>query len=186
MIVGYARCSTAGQSYEGQIEQLRAAGCERIFAEKESGARSDRPELAKAIASLQPGDVFVVCRLDRLARSTLDLLVTIDRIVKAGASFRSLGDAWCDTTSPHGKLMLAVLGGMAEFERALILSRTKAGRERAMADGVRFGPKPRLTPYQIAEAQRRREAGESPTAIGRVFNVSRQTITRATTETINA
>jgi len=118
---------------------LQAVGCGRIFAEKLSGACSDRPQLAKALAALAAGDCFVVCKLDRLARSTRDLLNTLDAIGKAGASFRSLSDQWADTTTAHGRLMLTVLGGLAEFERHLILTRTAEGRTRAQANGIRFG-----------------------------------------------
>ena len=132
------------------------AGCARIFAEKISGAYSDRPQLAKALSALSAGDCLVVCKLDRLARSTRDLLNTLATISERGASFKSLSDSWADTTTPHGRLMVTVLGGLAEFERHLILSRTAEGRTRAQANGVRFGRKPSLTPYQRAEALRRR------------------------------
>src|SRR5262249_6170717 len=125
--IGYARVSTDGQSLQSQTEALHGAGCARIFAEKISGAYSDRPQLAKAIAALGEGDTLVVCKLDRLARSTRDLLNTLDAIGKAGATFRSLGDSWADTTTPAGKLMLTVLGGLAEYERHLILTRTAEG-----------------------------------------------------------
>jgi DNA invertase Pin-like site-specific DNA recombinase len=121
MIRGYARCSTRDQSYEGQIEALRAAGAEQIYAEKESGAKSDRAELARAIADLQPADVLMVKCIDRLARSTLDLLTLIERVSKAGAGFRSLQEAWLDTSSPSGMMILTVLGGVAQFERSIIL-----------------------------------------------------------------
>jgi DNA invertase Pin-like site-specific DNA recombinase len=178
MIIGYARVSTDGQTLEGQQAALRSAGCERIYAEKESGAKSNRAQLAKAIAALAAGDTLIVTKLDRLARSTRDLLNTLDAIGKAGASFRSLADQWADTTTPHGRLMLTVLGGLAEFERHLILTRTSEGRTRAQANGVRFGRKPVLTPYQRAEALRRRAAGETLTEIARSFNVSHTTIAR--------
>jgi DNA invertase Pin-like site-specific DNA recombinase len=103
---------------------LKDAGCEKVYAEKISGARSDRPQLGRMLKALGPGDTVVVTRLDRLARSTLDLLHTVDAISKAGAGFRSLADAWADSTTRHGKLMLTVLGGLAEFERSLIMART--------------------------------------------------------------
>jgi DNA invertase Pin-like site-specific DNA recombinase len=182
MIVGYARVSTDGQTLQAQTEALHTVGCAKIFAEKISGVYSDRPQLAKAIAALGEGDTLVVCKLDRLARSTRDLLNTLDTIAKAGASFRSLADPWCDTTTPHGKLMTTVLGGLAEFERHLILARTAEGRTRAQANGVRFGRKPTLTPFQRAEAQQRRNAGETLVSISRSFNVSHTTIARATTQ----
>jgi DNA invertase Pin-like site-specific DNA recombinase len=161
-----------------QTEALHACGCARIFAEKISGAYSDRPQLAKALAALGEGDTLVVCKLDRLARSTRDLLNTLDAIGKIGASFKSLSDQWGDTTTPAGKLMLTVLGGLAEYERHLILTRTAEGRTRAQANGIRFGRKPALTPYQRAEALRRRAAGETLTEIAQSFNVSHMTIAR--------
>jgi DNA invertase Pin-like site-specific DNA recombinase len=161
-----------------QMRADESAGCARIFAEKISGAYSDRPQLAKAIAALGEGDTLVVRKLDRLARSTRDLLNTLDAIGKAGATFRSLSDQWADTTTPHGRLMLTVLGGLAEFERHLILSRTAEGRTRAQANGVRFGRKPSLTPYQRAEALRRRAAGETLVEIAQLFGVSHMTIAR--------
>jgi DNA invertase Pin-like site-specific DNA recombinase len=176
--IGYARVSTDGQTLHAQTEALHACGCARIFEEKISGAYSDRPQLAKAIAALGAGDTLVVCKLDRLARSTRDLLNTLDTIGKAGATFKSLGDAWADTTTPAGKLMLTVLGGLAEYERHLILTRTAEGRTRAQANGVRFGRKPVLTPYQRAEALRRRAQGETLTEIAQSFNVSHMTIAR--------
>ena len=159
-IIGYARVSTDGQSLRSQTEALHQAGASRVYSEKLSGAYSDRPQLAKAIAALGQGDTLVVCKLDRLARSTRDLLNTLDTIGKAGATFRSLGDSWADTTTPAGKLMLTVLGGLAEYERHLILTRTAEGRTRAQANGVWFGRKPVLTAFQRAEALRRRAAGE--------------------------
>src|SRR6516165_6666840 len=124
---GYARVSTDGQSLQSQTQALQGVGCARIFAEKISGAYSDRPQLAKAIAALGQGDTLVVCKLDRLARSTRDLLNTLDAIGKAGATFKSLADGWADTTTPHGRLMLTVLGGLAEFERHLIITSTSEG-----------------------------------------------------------
>jgi pimeloyl-ACP methyl ester carboxylesterase len=128
IIIGYARVSTDGQSLESQQSALTAAGAERVFAEKVSGAVTDRKALARAIAELGPGDCLLVTRLDRLARSTRDLLNVLDAVAKAGAGFRSLADSWADTTTPHGRLMLTVLGGLAEFERSLILARTSEGR----------------------------------------------------------
>jgi DNA invertase Pin-like site-specific DNA recombinase len=114
--IGYARVSTDGQTLDAQQAALRDAGCERVFSEKESGARTDRRQLARAITALTEGDMLIVTKLDRLARSTRDLLNSLDAI--------SLGDPWADTTTPHGRLMLTVLGGLAEFERHLILART--------------------------------------------------------------
>src|SRR5690349_706570 len=131
MMYGYARVSTTDQDLSVQVQALEEAGCSKIFKEKASGAKTDRVELAKVINKLSAGDVLLVTRLDRLARSTLDLLKVLDQIAKVGAGFRSLADAWADTTTPHGRLMLTVLGGLAEFERSLILARTSEGRKRA-------------------------------------------------------
>jgi DNA invertase Pin-like site-specific DNA recombinase len=178
MIVGYARVSMDGQTLDAQEVALKAAGAGRVFAEKISGAVTDRKALVKALAALQAGDTLIVTRLDRLARSTRDLLNTLDAIGKADAGFRSLSDTWADTTTPHGRLLVTVLAGLAEFERALILARTGEGRVRAMARGVRFGRKPKLTPHQAAEAMERRKAGESLTDIARTYNVSHSTISR--------
>jgi DNA invertase Pin-like site-specific DNA recombinase len=179
MIYGYARVSTEGQDESGQVAQLRAAGCEKVFREKVTGARADRVQLRRVLAQLGKGDVLTVTRLDRLARSTRDLLNMLDTIAKAGAGFRSLADAWADTTTPHGRLMLTVLGGLAEFERELIRARTGEGRERAKARGVRLGRKPTLTLHQKREAIRRRDEGDETLAdIGRSYNVSGWTIGR--------
>jgi len=139
---GYARVSTDGQSLASQDARLHAAGCAKTYSEKISGARSDRLELAKLLRRLEPGDVLLVTRLDRLARSTKDLLNILDEIAKRGAGFKSLADSWADTTTAHGKLMITVLGGLAEFERSLKLARTSDGRARAKAKGVRFGRPP--------------------------------------------
>ena len=179
MIVGYARVSTDGQTLDAQQSALAAAGAEKVFADKVSGAVTDRKALTRAIAALDAGDVSLVTRrLDRLARSTRDLLNVLDAVAKAGVGFRSLADAWADTTTPHGRLMLTMLGGLAEFERSLILARTSEGRTRAKARGVRFGRKPALTAHQQAEALARRAAGEACTAIARSYAVSHSTISR--------
>jgi len=179
-IIGYARVSTDGQSLLSQTEALHLAGASKVYSEKQSEARIDWPQLAKAIAALAGGDCLVVCKLDRLARSTRDLLNTLATIGERGATFKSLADQWADTTTAHGRLMLTVLGGLAEFERHLILTRTAEGRTRAQANGVRFGRKPSLTAYQRAEALRKREAGETLTSIAQLFGVSHMTIARLT------
>jgi DNA invertase Pin-like site-specific DNA recombinase len=175
MIIGYARVSTDGQTLLAQQASLTAAGCARVFSEKVSGAKTDRAQLAKAIAALGNGDTLIVTKLDRLARSTRDLLNTLAAIAAASATFKSLGDPWCDTTTPHGRLMLTVLGGLAEFERHLILARTTEGRKRAQARGVRFG---RKTVHQRQEALARRTAGEALVDIARSYAVSHSTISR--------
>jgi DNA invertase Pin-like site-specific DNA recombinase len=177
-VVGYARVSTDGQSVDAQREALLAAGASKVFAETVSGVVTGRKELTKAIKALRPGDTLFVTRLDRLARSTRDLLNILEEISEAGATFRSLADAWADTTSAHGRLMLTVLGGLAQFERELIKSRTDEGRKRAMAKGVQFGRPVKLTPYQRREAIDRQAIGETLASIGKSFNVSHQSIMR--------
>jgi DNA invertase Pin-like site-specific DNA recombinase len=177
-VYGYARVSTRDQDLAGQVAELQAAGCGNIFREKASGAKTDRPELAKLIRRLDAGDVLVVTRLDRLARSTRDLLNILDAVVKAGAGFKSLKDTWADTTTPHGRLMLTVLGGLAEFERELIRARTDDGRKRAKARGVKFGRPTALTPHQRQEAIQRLANGEAQADVARSFNVSQPTISR--------
>ena len=178
MLVGYARVSTGSQSLEAQEAALRAAGAEKIFSEKVSGIITDRRQLGKAINALREGDVLLVTRLDRLARSTRDLLNVLATVSEKGAGFKSLADAMIDTTSPHGKLIVAVLGALAEFERSIILSRTSEGRKRAQERGIRFGRRPKLTPHQITEALARRANGKTLTEIGRSYNVSYSTISR--------
>ena len=178
MIYGYARVSTDGQSVEAQVRQLAKAGCSKVFRELASGAKADRTQLRKALDRLEAGDVLMVTRLDRLARSTRDLLNTLAAIAGKKAGFRSLGDAWADTTTAHGRLMLTVLGGLAEFERELIRARTGEGRARAVARGQRKGRPPKLTPHQRREAIRRREKGETLAEIGRSYDVSGATISR--------
>ena len=178
MIFGYARVSTDGQTLDSQLRQLKAAGCEKVFSEKISGARRERPQLDKLLKAIEEGDCVIVTRLDRLARSTRDLLNVLDAIAKAGAKFKSIADAWADTTTPHGKLMVTVLGGLAEFERELIQARTSEGRKRAIANGVRMGRKPKLSAFQRKEALKRRDAGEPYSLIGQAYGVSSATICR--------
>jgi DNA invertase Pin-like site-specific DNA recombinase len=179
VIYGYARVSTDGQSVEAQVRQLTKAGCKKVFREVASGAKTDRAQLRRLLDTLAPGDVVTVTRLDRLARSTRDLLNTLATITAKQAGFRSLGDTWADTITPHGRLMLTVLGGLAEFERELIRSRTTEGRERAKARGVKLGRKPKLTAHQQREAIKRRDGGgETVRGIVRTYNVSYSTISR--------
>jgi DNA invertase Pin-like site-specific DNA recombinase len=180
MIYGYARVSTDGQSVDAQVKQLRAAGAEKIYRETASGAKTDRAQLRRGLDQLAAGDMLMVTRLDRLARSTRDLLNTLASIADRRAGFRSLGDTWADTTTAHGRLMLTVLGGLAEFERELIRARTGEGRARAKARGVKMGRKPKLTQHQQREAARRRVAGEPVREIARSYNVSHSTISRLT------
>jgi DNA invertase Pin-like site-specific DNA recombinase len=179
MIYGYARVSSDGQSVAAQVKELRDAGAGKVFREKARGAQTDRLQLRRALEKLDTDDVFMVTRLDRLARSTRDLLNTLAAIGEKGARFRSLGDTWADTTTAHGRLILTVLGGLAEFEAHLIRSRTSEGRARAVANGVKLGRKPTLTPHQRQEAKRRVKARkESVGEIARSYNVSRWTISR--------
>ena len=178
MKYGYARVSTDGQSVDAQVRELTKAGCKKLFHEVASGAKTDRAQLRRALGQLAAGDVVTVTRLDRLARSTRDLLNTLATITDRKAGFRSLDDAWADTTTSHGRLMLTVLGGLAEFERDLIRSRTGEGRARAKARGVKMGRKPKLTPHQRAEAIRRKDSGEAVREIARSYNVHNSTISR--------
>jgi DNA invertase Pin-like site-specific DNA recombinase len=150
-----------------------------VFREVASGAKTDRPQLRRLVSGLEAGDVLMVTRLDRLARSTRDLLNTLAAIADREAGFRSLTDTWADTTASHGRLMLTVLGGLAEFERDLIRARTGEGRARAVARGVKMGRPPKLTPHQQKEAIKHRDQREETLAdIGRSYNVSAATISR--------
>jgi DNA invertase Pin-like site-specific DNA recombinase len=175
---GYARVSTNGQDLSSQEAQLWAAGCAKVFKEKVSGAKTDRTELAKVIRRLEAGDVLIVTRLDRLARSTRDLLNVLATLGERQAGFRSLKDSWADTTTPHGRLMLTVLGGLAEFERELIRARTCEGRKRAKDRGVKFGRPSVLTAHQRQEALERLGNGEAQADLARSYGVSQATISR--------
>src|SRR5262245_5313833 len=179
--LGYARVSTNGQDLVTQESELMVTGCAKVFKEKVSGAKTDRAELAKLIRKLEPGDVLVVTRLDRLARSTRDLLNVLATVGEREAGFRSLKDAWADTTTPHCRLMLTVLGGLAEFERELIRARTGDGRARAKTRGVKFGRPSALTAHQRQEALQRLANGEPQADVARTFNVSQATISRLAT-----
>jgi DNA invertase Pin-like site-specific DNA recombinase len=184
MKYGYARVSLGdkSESVEAQARQLRKAGCKKISRDVHvSGAKTNRAQLRRVIDQLEAGDVLMVTRLDRLARSTRDLLNTLAAITDRKAGFRSLTDTWADTTTSHGRLMLTVLAGLAEFERDLIRARTGEGRARAVARGVKMGRPPKLTPHQQKEAIKRRDQGEETLAdIGRSYNVSAATISRLT------
>jgi DNA invertase Pin-like site-specific DNA recombinase len=177
-IYGYARVSTDGQTVAAQVAELMAAGAAKVYSETASGATSNRPELRRVLRVLQPGDVLMVTRLDRLARSTRDLLNILHQFGDQEIGFKSLVDTWADTTTPHGRLMLTVLGGLAEFERDLIRARTGEGRKRAQARGVRFGRPPKLSTHQRREALARLDAGETTTDIARTYGVDATTIGR--------
>jgi DNA invertase Pin-like site-specific DNA recombinase len=176
--LGYARVSTYGQTLDAQLEQLRKAGCIKIYREKATGARPDRRELLKLLKALAPGDVVTVTRIDRLARSTFDLFVIVKQIVDAKAQFRSLAEPWADTGTSTGRLMIAVLGGLADVERDLIRTRTAEGRNRAKARGQRMGRPPKLSSQQQKEARRRRAEGATLKELAMSYNVGRSTISR--------
>ena len=178
-IYGYARVSTDDQTLDAQRDALEAQGC-KIFAEKISGARSDRPQLAKLLKALKAGDVVIVTKLDRLARSTHDLQSILRAIQTANVDFRVLDTPSLDTTNPYGKLLFDILGALAEFERSLIKTRTSEGRKAAKAIGVHLGRPRKLTPTQRREALKRLKNGESLVAVARTFNVDPTTIGRLT------
>ena len=175
---GYARVSTYGQTLDAQLDQLRGAASAKIYREKATGARTDRRELLKLLKALGPGDVVTVTRIDRLARSTFDLFAIVKQIVDAGAQFRSLAEPWADTAARTGRLMIAVIGGLADVERGLIRTRTAEGRSRAKARGQHMGRPPKLTPQQQKEARRRRAEGATLKELAKSYNVGRATISR--------
>jgi DNA invertase Pin-like site-specific DNA recombinase len=178
-LYGYARVSTDAQDLTGQLAQLKAAGCERVFREKISGATADRPQLKKLMAAVGPGDVVIIPAVDRLSRDTTDLLVIARDLQKAGAGLRSIAEPVVDTTSDFAELVLAMLGVAAKLERRRIRERTARGRADAKAKGVKFGRKPKLTEHQKREAIKRRDVDEETLrSIGRSYNVSAATISR--------
>ena len=178
--IGYARVSTDDQTLDQQRAALKAAGCKRIYEEKASGAKRDRPQLALLLGNLRTSDVVTITRLDRLARSTADLLAIAERIKEAGAGLRSLAEPWADTTTPAGRMVLTVFAGIADFERSLIVDRTSAGRIAAKARGVRFGPSPALSAEQIAHARQLIHEDKKPVAeVARLLGVHRATLYRA-------
>jgi DNA invertase Pin-like site-specific DNA recombinase len=181
-LIGYARLSTYGQTLDSQLEQLRKAGCgsRNIYREKVTGARPDRRELNRMLGKLVPGDVVMVTRIDRLARSTFDLFGIVKRVVDAKAQFRSLAEPWADTRTSTGRLMLAVLGGLADVERDLIRTRTAEGRSRATAQGKAMGRPPSLTPAQQKEATRRRAQGATLKELADSYDRSITTMRRVT------
>jgi DNA invertase Pin-like site-specific DNA recombinase len=177
-IYGYARVSSSGQTLAAQDAELHRAGAAKVYREKASGVVR-RPQLEKLLRVISEGDVVLVTRLDRLARSTRDLLNTLDKIGKAGAQFKSLREVWADTTTPHGRLMVTMLAGIAEFERELIHARTGDGISRAKAAGVHMGRPPKLTKHQRQEVLARLDRGEETlTEIARSYAVSHMTISR--------
>ena len=176
--LGYARVSTYGQTLDAQLAQLKAEGCTQIYREKASDAQPTRRELLRLLKVVAPGDVVTVTRIDRLARSTFDLFAIVKQIVDAEGQFRSLAEPWADTATSTGRLMIAVLGGLADVERDLIRTRTAEGREHAKARGQHIGRLPKLTPQQQKEARRRRAEGATLNELARSYNVGRATISR--------
>lgn len=180
LLLGYARVSTDEQDLSSQRAKLRESGCTKLFSEKVTGTRRDRPELVRMLDHLRPGDVVTVTRLDRLARSTRDLLDIAERIQVIGAGLRSLDEPWADTTTPAGRMVLTVFAGIAEFERSLIIDRTKTGREAAKTRGVKFGPRPSLTTVQIDHVTKLIDQGEHTVKeAAALLGVHRSTLYRA-------
>jgi DNA invertase Pin-like site-specific DNA recombinase len=180
MRYGYARVSSKTQDYSAQVDALRAAGCERIFSEKRSGkSATDRPEFNKLMRTLVPGDTIVVSKLDRLARSSRDLHNILHEVQEQDCGFVSLGDAWCNTTTEVGRLMLTIMGGIAEFERGLIRQRCEAGIERARANGKQFGRPTALDAGQRRRVAERYAAGETMRELAREYSCGESTIWRA-------
>ncbi|MEX5576678.1 recombinase family protein [Pseudophaeobacter sp. A-200-2] len=177
-LIGYARVSTTGQTLSSQLKRLNEAGCITIFQEKASGADKNRLELQKMIESVGDGDLVVVTRLDRLARSTSDLLRIVSDFDAKNARFRSLAEPWADTMTPSGKLMLVIMGGLAEFERSLIRERTEEGRELARRAGRQLGRPKKLNKHQQKLVRQWKSEGVSNAQIARNLGVSRSTISR--------
>jgi DNA invertase Pin-like site-specific DNA recombinase len=177
---GYARVSSDTQDYSSQIDALRAVGCERIYSEKASGKSTNgRPELAKLMKVLLPGDVMVVTKLDRVARSARDLLNMVHELKERGCGFISLGDSWCDTTNEGGRFMLTVMSGIAELERDLIRKRCQAGIDRAKAKGTKFGRTSVLDAGQRRKIAERYANGETMALLARDYGCGEATIWRA-------
>jgi DNA invertase Pin-like site-specific DNA recombinase len=178
MKIGYARVSTSEQHLDVQLAELKKAGCEKIYKEKMSGTHQNRPELQRMIDQLRKGDQVIVWKLDRLARSTRDLLDICDRIGAAKASFRSLSETWADTTTPGGKMILTVFAGIAEFERDLIVERTASGRTAAQKRGVKFGRPGKLSPSQLEAIRSLLAQGKSVKDVAEAFKTHPSTIYR--------
>lgn len=178
MKIGYARVSTEDQRLTLQLEALKQAGCSKVFREKVSGAYRDRPELNRMIDQLRNGDVVTVWKLDRLARSTRNLLEIVEAISQAGARFQSISEPWADTTTHAGKMIMTVFAGIAEFERDLIRERTGAGRADAQKRGVRFGRPKKMNEDQRKLAQRLLKEGKPVREVARTFSVHPATLYR--------
>ena len=178
MLIGYARVSTNDQETATQVAALKAAGCERIYREKASGGRWDRPELHRLLDQLREDDVLVVWKLDRLSRSLRDVLTIMERLTGTKAGFRSLTEA-IDTTTPAGRMMMQMVGAFAEFERAMLRERTKAGLDSARREGRIGGRRPKLSPQQQAEIRRMVSRGDKTAAdAARLFRIHPATVCR--------
>jgi DNA invertase Pin-like site-specific DNA recombinase len=178
MKIGYARVSTQDQNLDLQLKALKKAGCQKIFREKVSGATRQRPEFQKLLDQIRSGDTIVVWKLDRLARSTRDLLNTVEVLGEAGAKFQSLSEPWANTTTHAGKMIVTVFAGIAEFERDLIRERTGAGREAAKKRGVPFGRPRKLSPEQAKLASELIDQGKAVREVACTFHVHEATIYR--------
>ena len=182
MKIGYARVSTKEQTLDTQLSRLADIGCELFFEEKISGAAKRRPQLEAMLRQLRKGDVVVITKLDRLARSTAELLRIAEAINEKSAGLQSLDEPWADTTTPAGKMIMTVFGGIAEFERSLILTRTQEGREAAQARGVAFGRPSKLRQDQKEVVRDLVKSGQSIASVARTFNVHPATIYRCLDE----
>jgi DNA invertase Pin-like site-specific DNA recombinase len=182
MRLGYARVSTQEQNLDLQLQALKKAGCEKIFQEKVSGVERQRPEFLRMLDQIREGDIVVVWKLDRLARSTRNLLEIMDTLREAGAGFQSLCEPWADTTTAAGKMIMTVFAGIAEFERELIRERTAAGRVAAKNRGVRFGRPLKLNSEQQKLAHRLIAEGKPVSEIAKIFGVHVTTIYRMSSE----
>jgi len=176
---GYARVSTAGQELDIQFAQLRAVGCGRIFCEKESGTKDERRELGRMLKSLKPGDVVIVTALDRLTRGgPFKTLRFLNEITSRRAAYRSLAEPWADTTQEFGEVLAAIIGYIGRKTCEDLRRRSAAGRERARANGVRFGRPPKLSPEERREGLARLAAGEQQKAVAHHLHVSPSTVSR--------
>jgi DNA invertase Pin-like site-specific DNA recombinase len=180
MRYGYARVSSDTQDYTSQVEALKAAGCDKIFSEKASGkSTSSRREFDKLMRALLPGDTVTVTRLDRLARSSRDLHNILHELEVKGSGFVSIGESWCDTRSDIGRLMMTIMGGIAQFERSLIRKRCQEGIDRAKAKGTRFGRKAVLDDGDRRRIAERYAYGETMAQLARAYEVGEATVWRA-------
>lgn len=179
MRIGYARVSTSDQTLALQRDALKEAGCEKVFADQGvSGTVTTRPGLDRALRAAKDGDTLVVWKLDRLGRSLSHLVQTVTELGERGVGFQSLSDP-IDTTNAGGRLVLHMMGALAEFERSLIVEHTRAGLKAAKRRGVKLGRKPTLTPAQVAHARRLIDGGESPRTVASTLRIGRTTLWRA-------